>query len=37
VGGGGQTDVEQVEARDAWIFRLSLGHVRLANTTSMHA
>jgi hypothetical protein len=31
VGGGGQTDVEQVEARDAWIFRLSLGHVRMAN------
>jgi hypothetical protein len=31
VGGGGQTDVEQVETRDAWIFRRSLGHVRLAN------
>jgi hypothetical protein len=31
VGGGGQTDVEQVEARDAWIFRRSLGHVRMAN------
>jgi hypothetical protein len=31
VGGGGLTDVEQVEARDGWIFRRSLGHVRMAN------
>lgn len=31
MGGGGETDVEQVEARDAWIFRRSLGHVRMAN------
>ena len=31
MGGGGETDVQQVEAQDAWIFRRSLGHVRMAN------
>ena len=31
MGGGGETDVEQFEAQDAWIFRRSLGHVRMAN------
>jgi len=31
VGGGGETDVEQVEAQDAWIFRRCLGHVRMAS------
>jgi hypothetical protein len=31
VGGGGETDVQQVEAQDAWIFRRSLGHVRMAD------
>jgi hypothetical protein len=31
VGGGGETDVQQVEAQDAWIFRRCLGHVRMAS------